>query len=195
MCITKKIVSWALSLLLIVICTARPAGAHPHVFVDNSLELVFDAAGLTGVKVRWVFDALSSSQYLMDLDTNGDGTLTREEWIAQRNDISGFLAEEGYYLHVAANGRKIAIPSVTDFMATVEDGMLVYSFFAPLRVPRGVSMQLAVYDPSYYTDFLTEESEIRFDKAPAGLQHALADAPELAFYSGQIIPLALRLQF
>lgn len=183
-------------LCLLVLGMQGRAWAHPHVFVENSVEMVFDGQGLTGFKVRWVFDAMSSSQYLVDLDTNGDGDLTKAEWQAQRDDIAGFLGEEHFFLYVLVNGKKADIPHIRDFWATMEDGALVYTFFAPLQVAAGnASVLLSIYDPTYYTDFQVYESDMHFTGAPAALVHSLDDAPELAFYNGQIIPLALRMQF
>lgn len=174
----------------------RKALAHPHIFVDNYLEMVFDPNGLVGVQVRWAFDAMSSSQYITDLDTNGDGKLTAEEWKEQREDIAGFLGEEKFFIYAMVNGKKVTVPVIKDFIATFEKGVLEYTFFAPLVVPKGnATVIVSVYDPTYYTDFQTVDEHIKFTGAPDGLHHSLDDAPELAFYNGQVIPLAERIQF
>lgn len=182
--------AWLLAVLLPV-----AARAHPHVFVDNTMDVVFDGQGLSGIRVTWKFDPMASMQYLADLDPDGDGVLTRKEWEAQREDIAGFLAEERFFLYVMVNGNTVPVTAVRDFTATYTDGVLTYSFFAPLAVPRGSRVLVAVYDPSYYTDFQTYESGIRLTGEPGSAEFAFDDAPELAFYGGQVIPMAARIVF
>lgn len=169
--------------------------AHPHVFVDATVDFVFEEGGLAGMKVHWTFDPMASSQYLTDLDINGDGTLTPEEWASQRDDIAVFLAEERFFLHVAVNGQSVFIPAIRDFVATFENGKLEYSFYAPLSASNGSDVIVAVFDPSYYTDFQIAEESFRFSGRSEGVSYTLDDAPELAFYEGQIIPLAARIHF
>ncbi|WBF65957.1 DUF1007 family protein [Desulfovibrio subterraneus] len=195
----------ALRLLCIACCLTCGIGvswmfpdrgfAHPHVFVDATVDFVFENGGLAGMKVHWTFDPMASSQYLTDLDINGDGTLTAEEWASQRDDIAVFLAEERFFLHVAVNGQSVFIPSIRDFVATFENGKLEYSFFAPLAAENGSDVIVAVFDPSYYTDFQIAEESFRFSGRSEGISYTLDDAPELAFYEGQIIPLAARVHF
>ncbi|UZP66811.1 DUF1007 family protein [Desulfovibrio mangrovi] len=188
------------SVLLACACLVLPgvvpkAAAHPHVFVDATVDFVFGEDGLAGLNVRWTFDAMASTQYLMDLDVNGDGKLTAEEWATQRDDIAVFLAEERFFTHVAVNGQPVFIPAIRDFVATFENGQLEYSFHAPLSVPNGADVLVAVFDPSYYTDFQVSEENIRLSGRPDGASFSLVDAPDLAFYDGQIIPLAAKVQF
>ncbi len=172
------------------------ARAHPHIFIDNTVEAVFSAQGLQGIRITWLFDPMTSSQYILDLDSNGDGRLDPEEWRAIRDDIAGFLSEEQFFLYARVNGARVRIPTIRDFIAMFENGILSYTFFAPLSVPRGqAEVVLAVYDPSYYTDFYTAETDIRLTGAPGAAQASLNDAPELAFYGGQVIPVAVRLHF
>ena len=53
-----------------------PVAAHPHVFIDTGLEIIFDAEGrLTHVKVTWNYDDLYSLLLAEDykVDTPGEG--------------------------------------------------------------------------------------------------------------------------
>ena len=44
--------------------------AHPHVFIHNSVTIVFDENGLAGFKVDWVFDEMFSNMIIHDYDQN-----------------------------------------------------------------------------------------------------------------------------
>jgi len=52
---------------------ARPAAAHPHVFIDNIVTFVFAGGKLTGLRLLWGFDAVYSQSLLEDFDTDHDG--------------------------------------------------------------------------------------------------------------------------
>jgi Protein of unknown function (DUF1007) len=61
---------------------AGPALAHPHVFIDTSVSAILDAEGrLTGVRLRWDYDALVSMVVAEDksADADMDGTISAAE--------------------------------------------------------------------------------------------------------------------
>ena len=40
-----------------LIAVSQPALAHPHVFVDTGLEVIFDEQGrATGIRISWTYD-------------------------------------------------------------------------------------------------------------------------------------------
>ena len=56
---------------------AFPALAHPHVFIDTSLEVIFDdQARATGVRISWTYDEYFSlvvaEDHKIDLDYDGN---------------------------------------------------------------------------------------------------------------------------
>ena len=79
-----------------------PAGAlaHPHLFIDAGLELVYDDQGaLSQVAVEWRYDAFYSLLIVEDLglDPDGDGILTpQEEAAAVRPARWGFRSVRRY---------------------------------------------------------------------------------------------------
>ncbi len=75
-----------------------PARAHPHIWVDVRTEILFDAQGrVNGIRHFWTFDPAFSAWSIQGLDTNGDGTVSRDEMqeLADLNTES--LAEFDYY--------------------------------------------------------------------------------------------------
>ncbi len=192
----------ALSLLLILclcsmVLTPRVAKAHPHVFIDSSLNLHFEDNCLKSIDVVWTFDDMSSDMFLIDLDTNADGALTQAEWNKQRPDIESYLAEQSFFIHIMLNGEKITLKKITNFVATFEKGTLKYKMNIPLAVAKKDSaqkMQIAIFDPSYYSDFYTALEAVAVD-GRKDLKLTIDDAPELAFYQGQIIPAAVTFEF
>ena len=80
-----------------LICPATPALAHPHIFTDTQIEVIFDETDRAeGLRITWAYDDLTSLQVIADhgMDVDFDGTLTAEETAA----LSGFDMhwDEGY---------------------------------------------------------------------------------------------------
>lgn len=175
----------------------RIAQAHPHVFIDSALKLCFEKNALATMDVVWTFDEMSSDLFLIDLDTNADGTLTEAEWKKQRSDIQSYLSEQNFFVHVTLDGKRIRFAKITNFTATFADGILTYKMTIPVDIAKKAApqkMQIAIFDPSYYTDFYTALEAVSVD-GNKNIQLSIDDAPELAFYQGQIIPTAVTLEF
>ena len=95
-------------------CVAPTApGAHPHVFIDAGLRLIFEGNRVTAVEVTWLYDELYSLILLEDygLDPDFDLELTQ----AERDETLGFdlnwnsgfegaleLVREGQVLEIGA---------------------------------------------------------------------------------------------
>jgi hypothetical protein len=70
-----------------MICAAvlglgSPALAHPHVFIDTTVTAILDDQGrLTGLRLRWDYDALVSMVVAGDrgADADGDGAISASE--------------------------------------------------------------------------------------------------------------------
>lgn len=145
----------------------------------------------------WTFDDMSSDMFLIDLDTNADGALTQSEWNEQRPDIESYLAEHSFYVHILLNDQIIPLRKVENFVATFENRKLKYSMKLPvsiLKKAKTQKIQIAIFDSSYYTDFYTALEAVSVN-GKKDLQVSIDDAPELAFYQGQIIPTAVTFEF
>ena len=53
--------------------------AHPHVFVDAKVKVVFDNIGFAAVNNQWVFDELYSAAMMSSWDDNSDGVVSSAE--------------------------------------------------------------------------------------------------------------------
>jgi ABC-type uncharacterized transport system substrate-binding protein len=144
-------------------CLALVAGsaadAHPHVFIDTGLELVFDASGaLSGVRVTWSYDEFTSLLVLEDrgLDPDHDGVLTEEELAA----LDGFDMnwDEGWPgdLYLRAGGEEIALSRPLSHDVRFENGRIVTTHLRGLErsvAMDGTEVVLAAYDPTYYVAY------------------------------------------
>jgi ABC-type uncharacterized transport system substrate-binding protein len=163
-----------------------PAGgalAHPHVFIDTTIEVIFDAEGRAeALRIGWTYDDLFSLAMIADmgLDPDWDGRLTPGE----EARLAGFdmnwdpgFAGDTYALQgeedlplsrpeawsARYEGQKITSTHLRRFAAPVEVGAL------PLVVQ--------VYDPGFYTAYTIAARPV-LTGAPAGCR-AQAFEPDL----------------
>jgi len=63
---------------VLTLCPVAVAQAHPHVFVDVELAVIYDNGTPVGVQVDWTYDDYFSLLLLADLglDLDGDMQLT-----------------------------------------------------------------------------------------------------------------------
>ncbi|WP_245622398.1 DUF1007 family protein [Litoreibacter arenae] len=136
-----------------------PANAHPHIFVDTGLEIIFDNQGkLTHVKVTWKYDDLYSLFLAEDykLDPDHDGELTDLE----RDHLTGFDADwvEGYAgdLEVVLGGKVLTLSGPLEPTADMVDGRIISTHLREVSgtpAIEGDTVSLKAFDPSHYTAY------------------------------------------
>ena len=171
--------------------------AHPHVFVTNQLTVIFNKAGLAGIRVKWVFDDMTSAMIAGDFDRNRDGRFDKDEGAAIGEAILEVLAEQSYYCWIKIEGRPFIVEWVKNFWAELNDGSVTYQFDIPCHVKAGKTpkeFRIGVYDKSYYTDFYYPRDDPVLFEGIEGheiLEPRLARNKKEAYYGGQIYPLEL----
>lgn len=130
--------------------------AHPHVWVDYSVKVVFDANGLSGFEHRWIFDDIFGTSIIADYDSNQDGSFSTAEISAIETDAFSNLKNYNYFNLIEIDGNTVSGVETEDFSAEIFNGKLVYTFFVPCSVTATSSkktISLWVYDESYFVDF------------------------------------------
>lgn len=135
------------------------AQAHPHVFIDTGLEVVFDTDGrLAAVQVVWVYDEFTS---MLSIDAYGfdpefTGTLTE----AERAELAAIYSnwDEGFAgdLYPLLNGKPLALSGPIEVVADLREGRMVIAHrraFPDRPALNGGELVVQVYDPSYFTAY------------------------------------------
>ena len=142
-----------------LLASASPALAHPHVFIDTSLEVIFDdQARATGVRITWTYDEYFSLVVAEDhkIDQDYDGNATPEE----EKILSGFdmAWDEGYPgdTYAMMGEAELPLSPPKDWTASYKAGKITTShlriFGAPVAVGK-TPLQVQVYDPTLYTGY------------------------------------------
>jgi ABC-type uncharacterized transport system substrate-binding protein len=174
----------ALALAAGLLLLARPAFAHPHVWVTVKATVLYDNGTITGLQQNWTFDQWYTAMAIEGLDTNHDGVYDRKELagLAQVN-IDG-LKEFDYFTFAKLGNDKLKFkPPVDYWLEYTREGGLTLHLTLLLEKPGPVDsaeFDFAVYDPSYFIDFgFAKDDPVKLSaQAPASCTAALRDAPD-----------------
>ncbi len=144
------------SVVVFTTATILSAFAHPHVFINNKMTVLFEAKELRGIIFRWVFDDSFSDMILEDHKPNPDGSFSARTTGDIR--VEAFDNLESYHYFLAFYLDDVLLPkiSIERFTPSVAGGHLVYSFFVPLNLPAAKKQQtvrVTVYDDTYFVAF------------------------------------------
>lgn len=137
----------------------RPAAAHPHIFVDTGVEVIFDDQGrAVALRISWTYDDLYSLAIIGDrgLDADWDGALTPEETTAlagfDMNWDAGFAGDTYALMSDAA----LTLSAPQDWTAGYAGQKITSThlrrFEAPVQVG-AVPLIVQVYDPGFYSAY------------------------------------------
>jgi ABC-type uncharacterized transport system substrate-binding protein len=146
-----------LLLSAILIGLGRSAEAHPHIFIEEHVEVLFDHDNVSGVRLTWSFDELYSSTLRSDYTDTKKGPITAKDVKNLHDHAFANLATVHYFTTASLDGQPVALGEPRDFTARFDpDDKAIYSFVIPLSPPKpqgkGV-LEIAVFDPEYYVDF------------------------------------------
>lgn len=142
-----------------MLCLPAPAAAHPHVFIDATIEVIFDAAGRAeALRIGWAYDDLFSLTYLVEngLDPDFDGVLTADEQARLTGFDMGWDADFPGDTYALAGAEPLGLSRPEAVTAGLEGGRLVSSHLRRFATPvalAGRELVVQVYDPSFYTAY------------------------------------------
>jgi ABC-type uncharacterized transport system substrate-binding protein len=165
-------------LLGIVAAVAKPyaASAHPHVFVEGKVTIIFDGnKRIKGIRNTWQFDKGYSAFAVVGLDKNGDGKLSPQELAPLAEVNIDSLKEYAYFTYLTVDKTQVAFkPPIVYFL--IEDrGQLTLYFTLPLAQPAPATenMVLEIFDREYFIAFhFPTNDAVKLTHAPAGCSAA-----------------------
>jgi ABC-type uncharacterized transport system substrate-binding protein len=174
--------------------------SHPHVFIQNTLAIIFDHQGLAGIRVKWVFDEFFSSMIVGDYDQNHNNKLENSEVKTIKMEAFANLANYEYFTFIRIQGKRFKVEYVRDFSAALAGGKLVYEFLIPCHVkssPTFKELIISQYDPTYYSRVAFDKdqpvkviSEPRFQ-----ISYRIAKNMNESYYFGQVHPVEVITRF
>lgn len=166
-------VTAALGLMMVWFAMARPAQAHPHVWVTVEATVLYENGQITGLMHKWTFDDMYTAMAIQGLDTNGDGTYSREELaeLAKVN-IDG-LKEFDYFTLAKLGKTPVKAKDPTDYYLEYKDSLLSLYFKLPFEQPvlaDAPDFNFSVFDETFFIAFeLGKDNPVKLSAgAPPG---------------------------
>jgi len=129
------------------------AFAHPHVFVDAKVQVLFNEKGLSGVKNHWVYDEIYSTAMVSSADSDGDGKLSSQEGEILKSSILGEIYRSNYFNYIQFGADFLKAGNIKNFKASVVNRRLALDFVVEFTAPVGADysmLVIVVADPSNY---------------------------------------------
>lgn len=192
---------FSVPVLSIFLLFSLPGNAlsHPHVFIFNSIKVVFDKKGLVGFRVKWVFDEMFSNMLIYDFDKNGNGSFEPSEIRDIKNGAFSNLKAFDYFTHIKINGKPFKVKFVKDFSAKIKGDALTYRFFVPchvLALSTFKEIKISIYDISFYCSVFLTKKPIDFENtSPYEFHYRIGKNKKEAYYYGQVFPEEITLRF
>jgi ABC-type uncharacterized transport system substrate-binding protein len=138
---------------------ATAAFAHPHVWATVRSEIAFGPdKKIIGIRHAWTFDEFYTAMAVQGLDTDKDGTYSKEELqpLAKVNVES--LTEFAYFTFVSQGDDQKPLPlkPPVDYWLDYDKSVVTLHFTLPLETPLDVSVKqvtVDVFDPSFFVAF------------------------------------------
>ncbi|GAB5469124.1 MAG: hypothetical protein Kilf2KO_21540 [Rhodospirillales bacterium] len=150
-------------LLFAVLAFGRPANAHPHVWVEASVELEMEAGKVTGLSIVWLFDDFYSELVRTDFDLDRNGSLSQQELDALVGVSAIGLSEWSFFTHLRVGGEVVPVRTVTDFFIEDDGVQMLYRFRVPLAEPLDPNVtefSVGFFDAGYYVDIDLADKDI-----------------------------------
>lgn len=168
-----RLLAALLALVIPVLLRPLPAAAHPHVWVNAQVTVVYDNGRITGLKHRWQFDEMYSTMAIQGLDANNDGIYSREELAELTKVNMEGLKEFNYFTVVKLGDDKLRVKEPTDaYLEVDKQGVLTLVYTLPLAEPvlaDAKGFTFAVYDATFFIAFeLTGAEPVKLSGAPTG---------------------------
>ncbi|MBN1412354.1 MAG: DUF1007 family protein [Spirochaetales bacterium] len=173
--------------------------SHPHIFIENSFDFVFNKDS-TGITITWVFDEMFSASILMDFDKNKNRIIEEKEMKKIEKDAFSNLKNYGYFLHISVDNKKYGIKSIENFKAEVEGDKIVYRFFVPVKLDSTSKEHLLLagcYDSTYYChiSYADEKPVMLSVDADMDCSWEIIKDKNNAYWGNTIIPEVVYLRF
>lgn len=161
-----------LALLGLISC---PLHAHPHSFISLKTTPVIEGNALTGLKMTWLMDELTSADLLYDAGGAKPGSPV---WKQLAAEVMANVIKQHYFTEVWQRGKRVAFTdSPAEYSLQSEGDKAMLTFVLPFATPQplaGARIQFSTFDPSFYVD-------MKYDRDKDALLPAeLADKCEIS---------------
>ncbi|MCE0489171.1 DUF1007 family protein [Pantoea sp. Mb-10] len=148
----------ALTALMLVISTS--AWSHPHSFIAMKTEFIGDNDRLTGMKMVWTMDEITSADLLYDAGHAKPGDVVWKKLAAQ---VMANVLGQHYFTEVWQGQNRIKFLNLPkEYNLSRSGNKAVLEFIVPFGEPPTLSQRayrIQTFDPSYFVDMSYENAQ------------------------------------
>lgn len=129
------------------------AAAHPHVWVEVTVEVVFDDAGrLAEVREHWLFDANLNADMAVLNDLDRNGVLSDEEAGRAIANNMGWIPYFDYFTRITSDGEAVEPAPASRFEVSFVEDRFRLDLTLPIAAPFAIGDEAGVdvFDIQYY---------------------------------------------
>ena len=135
------------------------ASAHPHSFITLVTTVMTENDQLTGLKMQWTMDEITSADLLYDA---GNAKPDSPVWKKLAAEVMANVLGQHYFTEFWHNGKKVTFNNLPPEYGLARVGhQAVLTFVLPLAHPqplKGRTYQFATFDPTYFVDMSYDNS-------------------------------------
>ncbi len=137
--------------------------AHPHSFIDLDTTFVSEKQTLTGMRMVWTIDEITSADLLYDAE---NAKSDAEIWKKLAAEVMANVLGQHYFTDIYRDGKPVKYRNLpTEYHLSRKGHQAVLAFFLPLAEPQplvGKPFIISTYDPTYFVDMTyTDNKAIR----------------------------------
>ncbi len=187
----KKIL---LTVFLFMLFSAKTP-AHPHVWIETSLDLLVENKKITAINVKWVYDEFYSSAAFFESDIDGNNVISPEENLKFLDRTYEELKKNNFFTYLKLNKTQLSGFEIKNFDARFKDEILTVSFTILVTEPvdpAGKEFTASFYDKTYFIEiYFQENNPVSFQKTES-CKHKLYEDMTETYYYGMVNPETIK---
>lgn len=162
---------WRWGVLFSLLSLASSVWAHPHSFIDIQTTVEGENDTITGLRMHWTMDPITSADLLYDA---GKAKSDSETWKKLAAEVMANVLGQHYFTEIYRDNAAIKFqPMPTEYHLSRQGNVAVLEFVLPLAHPqvlKGAPLEISTFDPTYFVDMsYQDKNAVRL--APALAEH------------------------
>lgn len=166
--------------------------SHPHIFVDNDIDLTIQDSEIE-FKITWTLDDMTSMALIMDYDRDGSGSFDKNEVAALKKDAFDHLVEINYMTFFICNKKEQKIEKVENFNASIKNNKVAYSFsFTSNCIKKGVNtIEIGCADKENYLSLMIKDKNVKSLKPSIKVEEVMVDFMDYGLAVADVLKVRL----
>lgn len=155
-----------MKIILPVLILISSLFAHPHTFIEVYPTIKIKENKTSSIHFKWVIDEMTSASLLMELDSDMNGVINKEENSYTFENYFSTLRDYNYYTYIKVDNKLVSLPNIENFKVSIENNKICYSFDIKGSYPVGNTV-FEFGDTEFYVAMMLKDTFIKLDGATA----------------------------